>query len=106
MISSGISRGIMLARIRFEGIIKNEKKKSVLPDHVDIHVPPDGLITARTIFDEWILKAEGIKGETGVFHPLGVFGTIRVIEVVEVDWESPCKVGEPKILIEKKNKVK
>ncbi len=76
----------MIARVKFEGVVKDGKKKSILPDYVDIHVPPDCLKEAKSMFEFWLGKnVYAIKGESGVLHPLGDGCSIKVTEVVEVD---------------------
>lgn len=77
----------MIARIRFEGIVKDGKKKSVLPDHVDLHVPPGDSKYPETIFRGWIEdpRALGIRGDSGVFHPLRHYGEIKILGVFELD---------------------
>jgi hypothetical protein len=76
----------MIARIKFEGIIRGPKKKSVLPDHIDIHVAPDCLEEAKEIFESFLAKSTlGLKGSSGVFHPLGTGCSIKFTSVEEVE---------------------
>lgn len=75
----------MIARVHFEGKVEHDKKKSSLPDYVDIHVPPDGLTQAKQIFLGWIGHGTAIRGgDNGVFHPLMGYGDIKITRVVEV----------------------
>jgi hypothetical protein len=86
----------MIVRVHFEGIVENNGTKSVLSDYVDIHIAPDkGLLRAKEVFLNWTAKSGGIRGaNTGVFHPLGGWGDIKVKRVVEIagDEEVPCPV--------------
>lgn len=75
----------MIAKIKFEGVVNDGKKKSVLPDSLKIHIQPGGKKTAKEIFARWMEKSNGIRGDSGVFHPLGGFGTIEIKGVEEVD---------------------
>lgn len=74
----------MIARIHFTGITKKDKTKSTLEDHVDIHVNADGLKEAREIFSSWTAKGAGIRGASGVFHPLNGYGDVKIKSVTEV----------------------
>lgn len=86
----------MIARIKFEGTVKDGKKKSTLPDYVDIHVPPEGLNTAKEIFLNWVEIGAGIKGESGVFHPLRGNGKIKIESVTEIDGGEEASTPSPK----------
>ena len=74
----------MIARVHFTGITKKDKTKSTLEDHVDIHVNSDGLKEAREIFSSWTAKGAGIRGASGVFHPLNGYGDVKIKSVTEV----------------------
>lgn len=74
----------MIAKVHFEGIIKEGKKKSTRPDTVQIHIPPGDLNQGKVIFERWIEGPSlGIRGDSGVFHPLQGLGTIKVGKVEE-----------------------
>lgn len=73
----------MIVRVNFEGTITEGKKKSVLPDFLDIHVPTGALDMAKEIFTSWLNTSAGVKGNSGVFHPLGNFGQIKIKKVEE-----------------------
>lgn len=52
---------------------------------------------AKEIFMAWVAKNSGIKGDSGIFHPLSGYGDIRIKSVVEqphinkilTSWEEP-----------------
>lgn len=73
----------MIVRIKFEGEVTEGKKKSVLPDHIDIHVPPGEAQKAKEIFLDWTKKNAGIRGASGIFHPLLGDGRIKIKSVQE-----------------------
>jgi hypothetical protein len=77
------TRRVMIARVRFEGIVKDGKKKAILPDFIDIHVPPESLDLAKSTFEHWLDRNSGVKGNSGVFHPINEYGSIKVKSIEE-----------------------
>lgn len=71
----------MIARIHFEGIVKKGKKKSVLPDYIDIHVID--LEAGKLTFESWVSKSIGLRGHTGIFHPIGIQDEIKFKSIKE-----------------------
>ena len=70
----------MIVKIDFDGIVRDGKKKTNLPDSVRIH--SNSTEQAKLFFDLWIGKADGIRGDTGIFHPVG---DIKIKKVEEWD---------------------
>lgn len=66
----------MIVRIHFEGVVKHEKIRSIVKDYVDIHAGETK--EAKEIFLSWIAKSMGIKGNSGIFHPLAGLGDIKI----------------------------
>ena len=93
----------MIARVKFEGVVKSGEKKYILPDFVDIHSPNQR--EALEMFKFWTGKG-AIRGASGIFHPLGVDGEIRNIVVgegavpesglEEKEVTAPKESGQPK----------
>jgi hypothetical protein len=71
----------MIARVSFTGITKKDNKRSTLEDHIDLHA--NDLKEAREIFSSWT-KAGGIRGASGIFHPLNGYGDVRIKAVTEM----------------------
>lgn len=71
----------MIVRIKFEGIIFAGKKKQVLADFVDIHSASP--TSAKVVFLNWVDMGAGVKGNSGVFHPLKGDGEIKLLNVAE-----------------------
>lgn len=74
----------MIVRVKFEGIATDTtagNKKHVLHDHIDIHAIDKE--SAKIIFDKWLLRADGIRGHSNVYHPLGAGGTIKVKSITD-----------------------
>lgn len=63
---------VILAEVPFEGIVGKHKQL----DTARIHCT--GLKEAKEIFMRWVSRAEGIRGESGIFHPLAGYGDIRI----------------------------
>lgn len=73
----------MIVRVKFEGTVGHPKaKESHLTDHVDIHA--QNIDSAKEIFIQWINTGMGLRGASGVFHPLLNNGCIKTKEVKEV----------------------
>lgn len=71
----------MIIRITFEGIVKSGKKRSILPDHLDIHAASiDGV---KEMFLGWVVGAKAIRGDSGIFHPVENGGEIKIKSVKE-----------------------
>lgn len=75
----------MIVQVKFKGIITEGKTKSELPDSVKIHAAPEGKERTKELFLSWVERNAGIKGDSGVFHPLNGFGTIKILKVEECD---------------------
>jgi hypothetical protein len=75
----------MIARISFDGVVREEleKKRSVIKDHVDIHVG-GGLKEAKELFLSYVAKVDAIRGASGIFHPLRGHGDVKIKQVVEL----------------------
>lgn len=73
----------MIARVEFESIVKHPRTKteSRMKDEVLIHVVDVGL--ASQIFTDWINRVEGIRGSSGVFHPIGPKALIKFVKADE-----------------------
>ena len=69
----------MIARVHFESTVKCGKKKSTTEDYVDIHVADTG--QAKEMFLAWTNISTAIKGANGVFHPLGIDGSVKIKKV-------------------------
>lgn len=72
----------MIARIKFDGVVKDSEKKTSMSDHIDIHSVD--LETAKSTFERWVSTGVGIKGDSGVFHPIGSGGEIKFKKIEEV----------------------
>lgn len=72
----------MIARIEFFGIVFEGQKRKKMKDHVDIHV--GSLKGVRPMFLGWIARSAGIRGDSGVYHPVGTMGKIEVISINRV----------------------
>jgi hypothetical protein len=83
----------MIVRVKFEGIVRaGEDKISKLKDYIDIHVVSGklGLECAKSRFELWVSKSIGIKGASGVYHPVDPTnnaGEVKVISVEEIKKE-------------------
>lgn len=75
----------MIVKVNFVGTVLDGTKKSTLPDTLKIHIHPGGKKKAKELFLNWVKITNGIKGDSGVFHPLNGYGTIEVKNVEEVD---------------------
>ncbi len=73
----------MIVRFKFLGIVTDASgKKFKMKDHVDIHSV--SRIKAKGIFNVWLRKGCGIRGDSGVYHPLGNEGKIELLDIVEL----------------------
>ena len=72
----------MIARIEFFGIVNENGKRKKMRDHVDIHVGT--LKGIRPMFLGWIARSAGIRGDSGIYHPMGREGKIEIISVNKV----------------------
>lgn len=72
----------MIARVEFFGIVMEGKKRKKMRDHVDIHV--GSAKSVQPMFLGWIKNSAGIRGDSGIFHPLGKMGTIEIISIEKV----------------------
>lgn len=76
----------MLARVEFLGIITEDGKKKGLRDHIDIHVGK--LAEAEIILKSWLKQGVGLRGDSGIFHPLvNKWGEIVIKSVKEAPKE-------------------
>jgi hypothetical protein len=83
----------MIIRVKFEATVTEGEKKSVIEDSVDIHSPTDDLMWAKNLFNKWKANNSGIKGNSGVLHPLNGYGDIK-IKSAEVLKEPKSKGGK------------
>lgn len=70
----------MIAKISFTGTVRTGRKKSILPDYILVHATD--VKTAKDLFLEWVEIGAGIRG-MAAFHPLGVYGAIKIDKVTE-----------------------
>ncbi len=66
-------------RVSFYGIVTEGRKKKKMRDHVDIHV--GSVNPVKAMFQGWLSRSAGIRGDSGVFHPLGKDGKIVIIYI-------------------------
>ena len=85
----------MIVRISFTGITKNDKHKSTLEDYIEIHI--GGVKEAKEAFSTWT-RGCGIRGASGIFHPLNGYGDVKIKAITEV-----TKTGDLVISEEKEN---
>jgi hypothetical protein len=83
----GVGKGgdEVIARVNFKGIVMRGPKKLVMRDHVDIHLA--SLKSAEAMFKMWMARADGIRGDSGVFHPLKTYGKIEIMSIKEATAE-------------------
>ena len=62
----------MIVKIVFKGKVKGAKHSVV--DSIKIHAT--SIRSAKKMFNIWVKCGIGIKGDSGVFHPGLVYGTI------------------------------
>lgn len=72
----------MIVRVEFFGIVFENKKQKRMRDHVDIHV--GSIKGVRPMFLGWVARSAGIRGDSGVYHPLGAMGKIEIVSVEQV----------------------
>jgi hypothetical protein len=75
----------MIAKIKFEATVMEDKHESKMTDSISIHCPNDDVTWAKKIFSKWISANAGIRGDSGTFHPLAGFGDIKVktVEIIK-----------------------
>lgn len=69
----------MIVRMTFLGVVKSPSGKNKgFRDHIDIHV--GSIDDAKKVWKAWSakLKDYGVRGASGIFHPLGVYGELKV----------------------------
>jgi hypothetical protein len=81
----------MIIRIKFEGTVVNGEDKSTITDHIDIHSPTSNTIWAKNLFLKWISDNSGIKGTSGIMHPLNGRGDIKIKSIEELKEVKPKK---------------
>lgn len=72
----------MIVRITFIGLVPSPTgKKKGYRDCIDVHV--SSVDDAKKMFKKWLGHNSGIRGKSGVFHPLDGFGDIQLESVEE-----------------------
>lgn len=69
----------MIVRVEFFGFVIENKKRKKMRDHVDIHV--GSIKGVRPMFLGWIARSAGIRGASGIFHPVGREGSIEIVSI-------------------------
>lgn len=72
----------MIVRVEFFGIVQEGKKQKKMRDHIDIHA--GSTKTVKAMFQGWCARNSGIRGDSGVLHPLGRDGRIEIVSVEKV----------------------
>lgn len=84
----------MVVKITFESIVETIGKKSSMSDFVEVH--STGVEEAKDTFNTWISKGVGIRGASGVYHPiLDGGGKIKVKDVRDIS-SGPSKTTKKK----------
>ena len=72
----------VIVRVEFFGIVQEGNKRKKMRDYVDIHV--GSMKGVKPMFLGWIARSAGIRGNSGIYHPLGKLGNVEIISVEKV----------------------
>jgi hypothetical protein len=71
----------MIVKIKFSSLVKYKRVKSKMYDSIRIH--SDSIKSAKEVFVKYT-STMGIRGDSGIFYPLGAFGIIKFKSAKEV----------------------
>lgn len=68
----------MIVKLKFKAKVKDCES---MVDSILIQV--ESIKVAKHMFKEWLIYSAGIKGDSGIFHPLGIYGKIKLVSIKE-----------------------
>jgi hypothetical protein len=71
----------MIVKIKFSSLVKYKKVKSKMYDTIRIH--SDSIKSATEVFEKYTTTM-GVRGDSGIFYPLGAYGVIKFKSAKEV----------------------